>query len=116
MESELIPQEVSKCVSVGFIVHENDEQITIAQSVAEEDDGDDQISGITVIPKSAIRHKHTIELDADRESRIRELESNLEITELGMEGNAAAFKWEKNRAEIAESELAAIKKTLPKAE
>lgn len=45
---------ISKPTSYGFLIHEDDEKICLAQTLADNDDIPAQVNGIITIPKVAI--------------------------------------------------------------
>jgi hypothetical protein len=49
------------CQTVGFVISENEDVISIANSVAEETDNTvEQANGIMTIPKACIKHRKTV--------------------------------------------------------
>lgn len=46
--------QVTKPTTFGFVIHEDDECISVAQSLADDGDGNAQYNGVICIPKRAI--------------------------------------------------------------
>jgi len=54
------PEEICCCCSVGYLVHEDDEQLALAPNIADADSDNPQISGIIQIPVSCVTKRRTL--------------------------------------------------------
>lgn len=60
--SGLIRNNYCRCHSIGFVVGETDESITLASNIADMKEDDIQVNGIMVIPKCCIKTMRDIKV------------------------------------------------------
>ena len=60
--SDFEPDGVCDCLSVGYIIYEDETQLTIAPNIADADSEDPQISGTIEIPVCAVVEKKILKI------------------------------------------------------
>lgn len=54
---DIEPEQPVRCYTVGFILHDTPDALTLAMSIGRDDGENEQASGVTTIPKSCIRSR-----------------------------------------------------------
>ena len=60
--SDFEPEGVCDCLSVGYIIYENETQLAIAPNIADADSEDPQISGTIEIPVCAVVERQILKI------------------------------------------------------